>query len=164
MPLPRPSLEELFGNSIVLFQGEYRWLSNFGAVEIYFDGELYPSVEHAYQAAKTHNAEQRKQIRNATTPGKARRLGQEVDLRSDWESVKLSVMRRCLAQKFDPTVNSDYAAALLATGNRFLVEGNSWGDHFWGVHKGEGCNHLGRLLMDIRADLQRGINLQGQLF
>lgn len=44
--------------------------------------------------------------------------------------------------------------ALLATGNCHLVEGNNWGDYFWGSVNGHGENHLGRILMDIRAKLQ----------
>jgi len=34
-----------------------------------------------------------------------------------------------------------------------LVEGNSWNDVWWGVCEGEGENHLGRILMDIRAEI-----------
>jgi len=51
--------------------------------------------------------------------------------------------------------NSDLAARLLGTGQMPLVEGNNWGDMFWGVDvkSGKGENHLGRILMKIREEL-----------
>ncbi len=56
------------------------------------------------------------------------------------------------ASKF--TRHFDLREKLLATGDRKLVEGNTWGDTFWGVCRGNGKNHLGKILMKIRAELQ----------
>ena len=61
-------------------------------------------------------------------------------------------MRDVLRLKFADEV---MAAKLLATGDAELVEGNTWGDRFWGVSGGNGLNWLGRLLMEVRSDLKK---------
>lgn len=135
---------------IASFTGQYRFLSNFYPCEIRSD-QIYPSVEHAYQAFKTFDPAQRAEIANALTPGQAKRLGQKVTLRKGWDEEKLMVMKQLLAEKFD--VGSELAQRLLATGDAELVEGNTWGDKFWGVYNGQGYNHLGVLLMARRTEL-----------
>jgi ribA/ribD-fused uncharacterized protein len=134
------------------FTGEYGFLSNFYHAAVRLDGVTYFSVEHAFQAAKTNNASERNRIRNASTPGAAKKLGRKVKLRPDWESVKINIMRDLLQQKFavDPL-----KSRLLATNNEELTEGNTWNDQFWGVCDGEGENWLGVILMSIREDLVR---------
>lgn len=126
------------------FQGEYRWLSNFWPVPIKFDGETYPSVEHAYQAAKTLDKNERIKIKLATTPGSAKRLGKRIKIRPDWnDNIKLTLMEEFLIQKFSvPFLQK----LLLNTGNAELIEGNNWKDTFWGVYQGRGENHLGKIL------------------
>ena len=47
-----------------------------------------------------------------------------------------------------------YRSLLLGTGEMELVEENTWGDRFWGVCRGEGKNHLGRLLMQVREEMK----------
>lgn len=140
--------------AIIDFRGEYRWLSNFAEAKVEWEGRHYPTTEHAYQAAKTEIVEEIEQIQQAKTPGKARRLGQKVTLRDDWEAIKITVMQALLKQKFQIP---EYRDLLLETGNHHLMEGNTWGDEFWGVsiETGMGTNHLGRLLMDIRAQLYK---------
>lgn len=134
------------------FRNGYAFLSNFYPSPVTYQGDLYPTVEHAFQAAKTHNPQERDKVRLAPTPTGAKRAGRRVDLRPDWEQVKLQVMASLLTQKFcDPTL----ADLLALTGDQELVEGNTWGDRFWGVCKGTGHNHLGRLLMEVRAELRR---------
>lgn len=138
-------------NKIESFQGEHRFLSNFWHVYVRYDGELYPTVEHAYQAAKTLNPEFRMAIATATT-GEAKRMGRQVPMRADWDSIKIDVMRDLLRQKF--TEEPELRDLLLATGDAELIEGNTWGDYFWGVCNGEGQNNLGKLLMEIRDGLR----------
>lgn len=135
------------------FRGDYRWLSNFHMVQVTFEDEVYTSTEHAYQAAKTFLPAERRAIREATSCGDAKRLGQKVSMRPDWEDVKVDVMRDLLRQKFK---YPELRAKLLATGRQHLVEGNTWRDFFWGVCDGDGENHLGRLLMDVRAEINKG--------
>jgi hypothetical protein len=133
------------------FMGEYRWLSNFQQCEVWLDDKPYMTTEAAYQAAKTLDEAEREAIRMAEKPGKAKKLGMKVKLRLDWEQVKLGVMEDLLRQKFS---NDLLKAQLLATGTQELVEGNDWGDRFWGVCEGVGENHLGKILMKIRAELR----------
>jgi ribA/ribD-fused uncharacterized protein len=135
------------------FRGEYRWLSNFQEVDIYYDGMYYPTTEHAYQASKTLNLRVRRMIANAPTPGQARKLGQTIEMRPDWCNVRLKVMEDITRLKFK---NSDLKEKLLATEDQELVEGNTWGDMFWGVCEGKGENHLGKILMKIRTELKKG--------
>lgn len=132
------------------FQGNHRWLSNFTSVEVVLDGVKYPSIENAYQAAKTLNAEHRKQFENMTA-GQAKRAGRRVDVRADWDTVKLAVMEDLTRQKY---TQEPFRSKLLATGSRTIQEGNGWGDTFWGVCKGVGKNHLGKLIMKVRLELQ----------
>lgn len=135
------------------FNEEYQFLSNFFPVTVFLDGEYYPSVEHAYQAAKTDNQYERERIRGMKTPGQAKRAGRHLMLRHDWEDVKLNVMHDLLRQKFSHGVLQD---RLLATGDEKLVEGNTWKDYFWGVCNGIGQNHLGVLLMRVRDEIRHG--------
>jgi hypothetical protein len=136
--------------AILGFSGKYRFMSNFSASEVELDGLGYPTVEHAYQAAKTSDATERRRIREADSPSKAKKLGQQVKLRADWEEVKLQIMEDLLIQKFsDPALKQK----LLDTGEAYLEETNTWGDKFWGVCKGNGKNHLGKILMKIRKSL-----------
>jgi len=137
--------------SILYFRGQYRWLSNFWPCTVTFECEKYTSVENAYVAAKTFDKAVRKEIQVAMSPGEAKRFGRKLELRHDWWDVRMSIMEELLRQKFTP--GSALADCLVATGNVTIVEGNSWGDKFWGMCDDEGENHLGRLLMKIRRDL-----------
>jgi ribA/ribD-fused uncharacterized protein len=137
---------------ILEFRGATRWLSNFHSSPVMFDGVTYPTVENAYQAAKTDPAHREQFV--SVAPAKARKLGQTVPLCADWEDVKVTVMRSLIAQKFAP--GTELGDRLVATGDVRLVEGNDWGDTFWGVCKGRGKNMLGRLLMDQREKLKGG--------
>jgi len=133
------------------FSGEFSFLSNFYECLITLDGKEYSSTEHAFQAAKTLLEKERSKIRKADTPGKAKRLGKLVKLRKDWESVKVGVMRELVLQKF--TRHQDLREKLLATGDAELIEGNTWGDRYWGTVDGQGKNWLGKILMEVRKQL-----------
>lgn len=136
--------------SINRFLGSYFFLSNFYFVFVELDGELYPSVEHAYQAAKTLDKNERLTIQTAKDPATAKKLGRMVSHRRDWKEVNLSVMEGLLRQKFS---GGELRQRLLDTGNKEIIEDNTWGDTFWGVCNGKGENHLGKLLMKIREEI-----------
>lgn len=139
-------------DKITLFKDDNRFLSNFYPCSIVLDGVDYPSVEHAFQAAKTRDLGIRMTMRGLGTPGKAKRFGRTIELREDWGSVKLEVMEKLVRYKF---TNDWYLAErLLKTGDAKLIEGNWWGDTFWGVCMGEGENHLGKILMKVREELR----------
>ena len=138
---------------ITSFRDDNYFLSNFYGCQILLAGMAFPSVENAYQAAKTLRRSERNQFLPPCTPGQAKRLGKHVPLRPDWEDVKISVMRSLLFQKF---ALNPLRTQLLATGDAVLIEGNDWGDTFWGmtygIDSGElvGKNYLGQLLMEVR--------------
>jgi len=139
------------------FDGEFRWLSNFSPHSVRLNitpnsHMIVPTVEHAFQASKTRITVERIAIAQATTPGRAKRAGRKVALRADWEDVKLAVMEELVQDKFDR--HPDIRQKLIETGDVPLEEGNHWGDTFWGVCNGVGLNHLGRILMTVRRDLQ----------
>lgn len=133
------------------FTGPHRWLSNFYPAVVWLDETCYPTVEHAYQAAKTVNAEEREVIRTSSSPAIAKKLGRYLTVRPDWEDIKLEIMADLIWQKFSN--NPDLGNRLMTTGKIELVEGNWWGDTYWGVCKGVGNNHLGKLLMAVRDQL-----------
>ncbi len=133
------------------FTGQYDWLSNFYPCQIKVAGVVYPSVEHAYQAAKTINPEDRAAIAALPNAAQAKRAGKKLVVRDDWEEIKLNVMKQLVRQKFG---YGWFALLLIGTGEEELVEGNWWGDTFWGVCRGAGHNHLGRILMDIREEVE----------
>lgn len=135
---------------IAVFNGEYRFLSNFYMWNVKYDGDTYVSSEHAYQAAKTLDKTQRLDIRRVASPGAAKKLGRLVELRSGWEGMKVAVMEEILRDKFGP--GSPLRGKLLSTNDAELVEGNNWHDTFWGVCNGKGENMLGKLLMKLRAE------------
>ena len=131
------------------FDGEYRWLSNFYPCYVSWEGLLFPTVEHAYQAAKSSDLEVWKYFQGVDAK-QAKRKGKTTKIRPDWDASKLAVMEHLLRQKFS---QNDFKQRLIETGDAELIEGNWWGDTFWGVCKGVGENHLGKLLMQIRAEL-----------
>jgi len=138
--------------AIETFWGPHRFLSNFHPADVTLDGDRYRTVEHAYQAAKTLDDTERADIRAVLTPREAKALGQRVTLRQDWDYVKVNAMLDLLRQKFR---QEPLKGRLLATGDKRLIEGNTWGDTFWGVCDGVGENWLGRLLMQVRGELQK---------
>jgi N-glycosidase YbiA len=142
----------LYGPKIKSFTKEYSYLSNFYPSLVMFDGQVYPTVEHAYVAAKTLDLEVRKKIQKITNPGQVKKFGKTIALRDDWEDVKISIMEQLCWQKFSN--NSSLAEKLLSTDYAELIEGNTWGDTFWGVCNGKGHNHLGKILMKIREELR----------
>jgi len=138
--------------AISLFNGKYRFLSNFYPCTIEFEGITYPSTEHAYQAAKTTNDIIRKRMSHLHSPGEAKREGNKVTLRPDWEAVKDNIMLTLLRIKFKIP---ELKTKLIDTGEEELIEGNYWGDRYWGVCGGTGKNMLGKLLMQVRNEINK---------
>ena len=139
-------------NKIDAFEGDHRFLSNFHPSPVTYEKVQYSTIEHAYQAAKTLDEGERTAIHNATTPGKAKRLGAKATLRPDWRQINMDLMQDLINQKF--VVGSELAESLLSTGDAELIEGNDWGDTFWGICDGKGENHLGEMLMKRRETLK----------
>ena len=149
-----------FNQTVHEFAGEHKFLSNFYPSSIVViletDGGsacrvIAPTVEHAYQAMKATNEADFHKIAAAPTPGKAKQLGRKIFIRPDWDSIKDDTMLNLLRQKFQYW---ELRKKLMDTGNVMLVEGNHWGDTYWGMCKrtGKGENRLGLLLMHIRQE------------
>ena len=144
------------------FDGKWAFLSNFYWNEIEHEGIKYPTNEHFFQAMKTLDMDERRQIANSLTPGQAKRMGRKVSLRPDWEDVKEDIMLEGLCIKFADEQLADW---LVATGDAELVEGTTWHDNEWGDCSCPKCrnivgkNKLGKLLMRVRDMIreERGI-------
>lgn len=73
-----------------------------------------------------------------------------IQVRPDWESVKIEVMYRALKCKF--SMHPHLKSMLCSTAGSILVEASPH-DLFWGGgREGEGLNYLGRLLMQLRSE------------
>jgi ribA/ribD-fused uncharacterized protein len=150
------------------FTGDYEFLSNFypSLIEVRVPGAravekwYAATVEHGFQAAKTEDSDQMVWVLSAPKAGEAKRRGRQVTLRSDWEDQKVLVMLELLRKKFSPDNSVEpggpLTEKLLATGYEELVEGNTWGDTYWGVdvNRGRGNNVLGECLMLVRQELR----------
>jgi ribA/ribD-fused uncharacterized protein len=147
--LPMPAVINFYSVS-----DDYGCFSNFAPYPIRLDGKLWPTSEHYFQAQKFQDTEHREGIRQAKSPMIAARLGRDrkKKLRSDWESVKVAVMRNAVLAKF--AQHDDIREILLATGEAKIVE-HTENDDYWGDGgDGSGKNMLGRILMEIREDLR----------
>jgi ribA/ribD-fused uncharacterized protein len=147
----------------------FRFLSHFFPAPIVLDGETWATVEHYYQAQKSLDPIYRQTIRNAVSPGIAKRLaappqaprrvsGQSwfrkngILPRPDWHDVKLDIMRRADLAKF--TQHAELGSWLLATGDAELVE-DSTSEPYWGIGpEGHGLNWAGRVIMEVREHLR----------
>jgi len=133
------------------FRGPYSFLSNLYPCEIVYEGLNYPTTEHCYQAVKTLDKITRIRIAQLSNPVDAKKIGKSLEIREDWEDIKAFVMYTLLELKFS---QEKFKKLLLSTGNAQLIDGNWWGDTYWGVSKGVGMNYLGKLLMKIREKLR----------
>jgi ribA/ribD-fused uncharacterized protein len=157
------------------FKGVWNFMSNFYpvVVKLFIDEagsiwdtpmsggteEVYPSVEHAFQAAKFLDPKIRTRFQWMNlAPGQAKNMAVYLKnkglVRADWQDVSLGYMRGLLIQKFRYSI---LRRKLISTFGAELVEGNWWHDNFYGDCLCEDCanipgqNHLGRLLMEVRA-------------
>ena len=155
---------------ITEFEGEYRFLSNFFSSPIKVNTAagifVFPSVENAYQAAKCNKISDIKQFTDCFA-GVAKKLGRNVELRPDWNKIRLQVMTNLVEIKFQ--TNAELKHKLLQTEHLQLVEGNYWHDNYWGncictkCSNIEGQNHLGKILMQLRQRYHEEIDAPKEL-
>lgn len=152
-------------DKITGFKGKYEFLSNAYPCFVKLDGELYSSVEHAFQAAKTTDLEVRKHFRVMNGADTAYYFGRHLDevkkgtvIRPDWEDVRTDIMYNLVKDKFTRTEpfssQAELKQKLLDTGDAYLENGNTYRDRFWGTVKGEGRNELGIILMKVRDEIR----------
>lgn len=142
-------------NKINSFRGNYYFLSNFYECPVTYNGLTYRNNEAAFQAQKCINLKDREQFCNINA-SEAKELGRIIHLRKDWENVKIQIMKDIVMAKF--MQNEDLKEKLLSTENTYLEEGNTWGDRIWGTVNGVGANNLGKILMNVRKELQLELN------
>ena len=133
---------------------EFGVFSNFAPYPIKVDGKIWPTSEHYFQAQKFLDDDVKEKIRKAKSPMIAARMGRDRSkpLRRDWEKVKDDVMRTAVRAKF--MQHDDLKKTLIDTGDAIIVE-HTDNDSYWGDGgDGSGKNMLGRILMQVRADLQ----------
>lgn len=140
-------------NEILGFFEEYRFLSNFHVADVYYQGDIYPSSEAAYQAAKYNNKDYRLQFMNPSmTCSQSRKLGQIQNpyYDVDWDIHKYDIMYEIVFNKFYR--HKDLRDKLLLTSPKYLEETNHWNDRWWGIDfkTKEGENNLGKILMQVR--------------
>jgi ribA/ribD-fused uncharacterized protein len=133
------------------FFGNNHFLSNFYWSPVKYEGIVFPTAEHAFQAAKTTDIEKRHEIAVLISPDEAKKEGRKLLLRPGWENIKLKVMEDIVRIKF--TTDDKIKQKLVDTKDSYLEETNYWGDTYWGVCKEEGENHLGKILMKVRENL-----------
>ena len=148
------------------FDGRYRFLSNFYPCEIEHQGIKYNSVESFYVAMKCNNEQLfngtqytindfREMIACMNNPGLVKRIGQQMRVRSDWDTKRLDYMNWAVREKFK---DENLKELLISTGDLTLIEGNYWHDNFYGQCtcdkcSGKGKNNLGKILMEVRNEL-----------
>lgn len=135
--------------------GPTGWLSNFSRHPVKDEkGVVWSTSEHLYHALKFTDPESREKIRMAPSAKLAAQLGRTLPgMRADWDDVKISVMKNVLLLKLQS--NPDLLPKLIATDDAEIIELSNK-DGFWGVlPNGDGSNHLGKLWMQIRNELQK---------
>lgn len=144
---------------VCFYEQDFYVLSNFSAFRVGFGSRTFDTSEAAYHYQKFLGDSSellfiRDKILGAESAHEAFKIAEanKKFRRSDWDDVKLDVMRRVLRAKVD---QHEYVRRkLLATGDRELVE-NSWRDPYWGWGPNrDGENMLGKLWMELRAELR----------
>lgn len=144
--------ETVLDNAVIGFsrKTDHEYLSNFYASSVAYEGMLYPTVEHAYQASKSLDPATRHLIKRAKDPNIAKRMGQGVLVRPDWRGARVDVMRLLIREKFK---NPFVRWKLKETVGKKLVNENRWNDRFWGTVHGIGENWLGKILEEVREEI-----------
>lgn len=136
------------------YEGEFYMFSNLSAHAVEFEGKLYPTAEHAYQASKFNDPNAKEMIREAKSPLEAKTIAHssygngEV---GDWKRTKVAKMESILRAKL--AQHKEVEQALINSSDAYIVE-DSPVDDFWGGGKdGTGENHLGKLWMKLRDEI-----------
>ncbi len=132
------------------FRGKYNFMSNFYLCPITYQGLKYKCSEAAFQAQKCLTLEDKIKFLSLEGPH-SKTLGRQVQLRPDWDKIKIDIMRDVVSVKFEHPLLRQF---LLETGDAYLEEANDWRDDFWGTVKGVGSNHLGKILMEVREKIK----------
>lgn len=136
----------------------YGAFSNLYRRPVEFEGEVFATSEHAYQAGKARKPEVRKWLMHAPSPALLAMAAHGLyywDIAPGWSQTKYDRMRRVLAAKF--TQHLDLRKLLLSTGTGTLIESATVDNdvnRLWGEVNGVGQNMLGKMLMDLRSEMR----------
>jgi ribA/ribD-fused uncharacterized protein len=137
------------------FRNHLGFLSNMYPCHIIYLGVGYPSVDHAYHLQKLPREDLRYE-HFQMSPKEVKTFAKILPEPEDWDSRKLTIMHDLLVIKFQ---KPEMRTRLLETPDADLVEENCWHDNFWGVCLcdkcgGHGENHLGRLLQEVKHEIE----------
>lgn len=149
---------DVSGDVAAFYPREFYPLCNFSSFQVEWRGRLWPTLEHAYQAAHFFEtapdlAEEIYTMRSAHEAYKiAKANGDKAPL--GWHDAKESVMIDICRHKLE---QHEYVRQkLLETGDALIVE-DSPKDSFWGWGPDRGGrNALGKIWMQLRTELQNG--------
>lgn len=136
----------------------YGAFSNLYKREVIFEGEVFKTAEHAYQAGKARKPEVRQWLMAAPSPSLLAMAAHGLyvwDIAPEWSKIKFDRMKQILVAKY--TQHDDLKELLLSTGNARLVESatvDNAVNRLWGEVNGVGQNKLGLLLMEVREELR----------
>lgn len=140
---------------IFFYESNYYLFSNFSAHEIEYNGVLYKTSEHAYQASKFDDEKIRNEIILSKSPLEAKNLANKYKdlVKKDWDNIKVKIMYEIVKTKV--LQHKEVRNVLINTGNDEIIE-NSPIDYFWGCGKDKtGQNQMGKILMKIREELRK---------
>lgn len=141
------------GNQIFFYEQEFYVFSNFSSFKLNWKGYDWMTSEHAYHSERFKDPVILNELKAAASAHDAMKLAyaNADKCRSDWDDIKLGIMKQILRAKVEqhPYVKKK----LLESYDKELIE-NSWRDSFWGWGPDRaGANHLGRLWMEVRAEV-----------
>lgn len=143
-------------NKALFWGSGWDCFSNFSSFQVNYKGKLWPTSEHAYQAAKFEDDAVQEKIRSALSAFDAFTIGRQlVELRvKNWEDVKVGIMEDIVRAKLEQ--HSHIKETLIESGNREIIEASPvdafWG---WGPNK-DGQNVLGKIWMKLREEINNG--------
>ena len=143
-------------DKVFFYPKEFYVFDNFSSFQVEYNGYLWPTSEHAYQAGKfkdTNKAVYEK-IKKAKSAHDAQKIANEnkVLSRTDWDSVKKDAMKTILRCKIEQ--HPYVLKKLLQSEDREIIE-DSWRDSFWGWGPNkDGLNVLGTIWMELREEFK----------
>lgn len=152
----RDPLLDTTGDVVGCYEREFYTFSNFSSFQVEWRGQLWPTSEHAYQAAHFFETapELAASIHAMHSAHEAFVTAKENGdkTRKDWEAVKIGIMEDICRHKL---AQHEYVRTqLLKTADVLIVE-DSPVDSFWGWGADrKGRNELGKVWMRLRDELR----------
>ena len=142
---------------VLFYEQEFYALSNFSAFRLTWKGIDFDTSEQAYHWEKFFGMPViQGAIHTARSAHDAFKIAEQYKhlVRAGWSDIRVDTMHEILRAK---AAQHEYVRRkLLETGERELIE-DSWRDDFWGWGPHfDGQNMLGKLWMQVRAELQAG--------